>query len=144
MRDLIIEPSVLNAVKTWLIEQDELVDFSDPRPIVVSQLPATKTDFMIRATQFNDIPVTRAPRWFGSTFIQFDVYGGPTKRAEQLARLCMALLNDRFPGEHDDVLVSTVNVNGLRDEPDTTFDSARPRWLFVAEIFTRPISSVGS
>lgn len=146
MSDLIVLPDVIAALTAWLAEQDEVADFATPSPRVVTQLPSSKPPdgFFIRCTQFNDRPITQTPLWFTATSVQVDVFGGPTAGAAGLARICRSLLSWRFAGIHDEITVSSVDVTGLRDEPDSTFSPARPRWLFAATIFTRPIPSVGS
>lgn len=141
MTELLVMPDIIDGLQAWLSDQPELADLDDPK--VVTQLPAAKVWPIVRLTQFNDAPITQTPMWFGRTWVQVDVFGGSTKTAQTIARTIRALLSSRFTGT-DDYSANDVNVSGLRDEPDTTFDPVKPRWLFVAEFFTRPRLSPGS
>ena len=75
--------------------------------------------------------------------IQVDCYGGAKSTALDLADAAADFCQQRFPGRHTEGLVygtgqpESIHVSGFRYLPDTTFDPAKPRYLFTVVFLTR-------
>lgn len=77
--------------------------------------------------------------------IQVDCYGGPKGTAFDLAADAIKFCRERFPGRHPEGIVygvnrpDAINVAGFRYLPDTTFDPAKARYLFIVTFLTRDL-----
>lgn len=143
MSDLILLPDVEQLLTWFLHDQEEVADIVGDN--VFTELPAKFADWpAVRVHQFNAIPVTQRPLWLTGYQIQIEAFGGPKKTAHNLAVACMSVIAARLPGVHDEAVVTGVEFSGWRSEPDTTFQPARPRSLFIASIFARPNMNVAS
>lgn len=98
---------------------------------------------------FADWPACRVTRFGGNAdvdvlldypLLQFDIWGGPKITASQAASRIQTALRTRLPWRLDGVgaIGSLLTLGGLRDFPDSTYDPARPRFIFDARVLTRP------
>lgn len=138
-------PDVKELAIWFLLDQPEVQSFfaaDTPHDRVYGQLPRAKVWPLVRVTTFNDIPVVRGH--LSITSLQVEAFGGPSKLAHELADTCRAALRDRLPGLQHGAVVTDVRCFGFREQPDESFESARPRWLFAAEIANHPLADSGS
>lgn len=134
--EVIILPDVELLVRNFLIAQPETVAITDTR--WYSELPKTKAFPVGRVHQFNSLRSTTRARWLSTSVLQIEAYGGPKATAKLLAETAAGVIEARLPGVHDEGVVTGVVTYGMRDEPDTEFAPAQPRWLFIAEITAHP------
>lgn len=141
MHDLIVQPNLASLLVDFLMDQGEAQDILGG-DYVFTELPKDKPEFMVRVTQFNDAPRSRAPH-LTAAFYTVECIGGAKFTTETLARTCMALLAQRLPDVYDDCVVSACECAGLRDEPHpelvTDKGRVRPRWLFTAAVSSHPL-----
>lgn len=136
MTEVILLPYIEKLLVDFLADQPEIATLVADR--VYTELPETKVWPLIRLHQFNSLRPTTRARWLATTVVQIDAYGGTKNIAHRLAQTCAGVLDARLTGTHDEGVVTGIVCYGLRDEPDETFESARPRWLFLAEITAHP------
>lgn len=105
---------------------------------VYTELPAGFKDWpAVRLTRVGGAPPWSQPLVLDEPVIQVDVWGGPKIVAEDCAELFRAAAAARLPGEHRTGIVYRVSLGALMDLPDTTYDPARPRYIFDMTLLTR-------
>lgn len=133
---LVILPNVEALISAFFRTQPELVALVDDR--VYTELPKSPTFPAMRVTQYDDITVTDMPLWVIAAQIQVDSWGGSKHDAWLTASTARGLLSSRLSGEHTLGTVSGVRFGGMRDEPDTDYEPAKPRFYFTASVFAHP------
>lgn len=133
--EVILLPDTELLVRSFLVAQPEVLAITTT---VVSELPATKTEFMVRVHQFNTLRKRGHARWLSTAVLQLEAYGGPKTTAHTLLETCLAVMEARMRGVHNLGVVTDVASYGVRYEPDTTFTTARPRWLAISEVTAHP------
>lgn len=137
-------PYTLQLLSEFLRDQDEITalvgeDVYTVFPAKFDSWPA------VRLTHFNSTPITQHPLWLVMDSIQVEAFGGPQKTASTIARTCMAVMDLRLATTaHAEGVVTGVNFFGFRTDHDPTYQPAKPRSLFVANIFSRPSTGSGS
>lgn len=143
MTDLWVPPFALQLLSEFLRDQDEITDLVAYN--VYTVFPANFSGWpAVRLTHFSTTPITQRPLWLSMQAIQVEAFGGPQKTAANIARTAMAVMADRLPGEHEEGVVTGVDFFGWRHDHDATYQPAKPRSLFVANIYCRPLAPVGS
>ena len=105
--------------------------------------------FTVLPAGFDGWPACRVVRIGGTTdplavldrpIMQVDVWGGPKLTAQEAAATIRAALSQRLPWTHGTAgtLGGVIRMGTLRDVPDTSFDPARPRYIFDVQLVTRP------
>lgn len=144
MPELVTLPNLAALLVGFLLDQDEVQDILDGDN-VYTELPKDKPEYMVRVTQFNDLPQSNAVLHLVASSFTVECFGGAKVTTEQLARVCYAALHGRLPGSYDGYVVTGCNVGGLRDQPDpeliTDKGRVRPRWLFTATVYGHPVAS---
>lgn len=146
MTDLVLLPDVERAVSRWLRDSDDIADLVDDR--VFNVIPALKKGVaewrfpLLRVTQVDSTEAVRA--WLDGAVLQVDAYGGPKAQASEVGRTARAVLDLMTGQVLDGAVVTGVRTGGWRYEPDETFPTARPRFLFTAVVHARPGSLLGS
>lgn len=137
MSDLVLLPDAPELLYEFLVGQDEITTLVGTD--VYRNFPAGFDGWpAIRLTHFSTSPITQRPLWLALEAIQVEAFGGPQKTASTIARTCMAVMAERLPGEHENGVVTGVDFFGWRNDHDQTYQPARPRSLFVANIYCRP------
>jgi len=131
-------PDVERMMSAYLRTKTEVTDLVGQNVYtVVPKQAATKFPF-VRLTRITGAPLFSRPLRFDQATIQVDCWGGSKQLAWQTAATIAALLTEDFLGVHDEGVVVNVDINGLQDLPDTTYDPPQPRWLFDAVVTARP------
>lgn len=89
-----------------------------------------------RVTRIGGTPRGGSRPYADGPIIQFDVWGGPKTVAYDIATTIIDQLAARSPWQGPSGTLSVVAIGGIRYLPDTTFDPARPRYLFDVEFIT--------
>lgn len=133
-------PDAEQLVVQYLLAQAEL----DIDGHIYTVLPKDTT-IAVRVHQFGDVEITPEPLWLVRSTLQVDVWGGPKKTTHDIAATVRGLLRDRrIIGAHDEGVVTKTRTQGWDTTPDQSFTPARPRVQFLADIWTRPATTVGS
>lgn len=134
---VVVLPDVEQLVVDFLLDQSEIDAIADDH--VVTELPKDKPDYMVRVHQFNTLRQGGDGRHIATAVLQIEAYGGAKKTAKTLLETCFGTMHARMVGVHDEGVVTGVSqAYGLRSEPDTTFQPARPRWLGIIEVTVHP------
>lgn len=127
----------------FLQAQDELLDYL-PAGRIVTDMTGIKTwdDPAIRVVQFFDAAVTNRPHWLTRASLQVEAFAGAGGKHEAflVAALARACMDARLVGVHSRGVVTDVATFGMQDAPDQTFEPARARWLFTAQVTGHPLS----
>lgn len=81
------------------------------------------------------------PAMLDEPILQIDSWGGTKHQAWEAAVWAQEALKNRLPGRHPEGLVygeQAVALGALRYLPDTTYDPAKPRYVFDVTLLTRP------
>lgn len=138
MTDLFLIPDVEALVSQYLRSRTEITDLIDDA--VYTVLPASPPYPCIRVHQFTSDELTVG--WLDRAAVQVDIWGGSKALASDIGRIARSVLGD-MTGTFDEGVVTGVRTSGWRYEPDETFPTAKPRFLFVADIAVHP-SRTGS
>lgn len=121
-------------VVAYLRSRSEMTTLADDRIFTV--LPkGLDTWPALRVTQLDQQNVGRNPVTLHMSYVQLEAFGGTKAQAHQLAATAQALLDlqaFRSAG------ITATDPGRLRDEPDSTYTPAKPRWLFTVTIWSKP------
>lgn len=107
---------------------------------IYTELPAGFSDWpAVRVVRIGGAPAFQ-PLVLDLPLVQFDVWGGPKRTAAKTAEAIRDALCDNLPFavNNEGLLGKVQRFGALRYAPDTTYDPARPRWIFDAVLVTRP------
>lgn len=93
-----------------------------------------------RITRIGGSPVVGHPLWVDAAVLQIEVWGGPKRTALEAAETCRQSLQ-QMRGVHPEGVCTGVTYGSLSYLPDETFTPARPRYLFLATVRARPLTS---
>lgn len=107
---------------------------------IYTTLPAGHNTWpAVRLTRIGGSAIPPA-RVMDRPIVQIDCWGGPKAVALDVAETIAQVIAEELPGRHADGYVyggDSVVFGPLRDMPDTTFDPARPRFVFDVTLLTR-------
>ena len=135
---LTLLPDVERMVSNYLRSKTEVTDLVGTNVYTVVPKDPTGKFPLVRITRVSGAPLFSRPLRVDQARIQIDCWGGSKQLAWQTAATIAALLSEDFLGTHTEGVVNDVQIGGLLDQPDTTYDPPQPRWLFDAVITARP------
>lgn len=92
----------------------------------------------VRVHQFDSDNLVPNLQHFDAAFLQIDSYAGPQATASLLGRTVRAALQD-LPGTYTGAVVTGAKTEGWRYQPDTTFDTARARFIVDLTVWVHPV-----
>ncbi len=138
---LALPPNVEALVSAFLRDQVEISDIVDDR--VYTAVPSNATYPLMRVTVLDSIPHT-GPSWGGAYFVQIEAFGGSKGEAWRAAATAIATMSARIVGTHPEGVVNGVTSSGIRDVPDEDHEPNKPRFLFTATLYARPVANVSA
>lgn len=139
MTDVFLIPDVEALVSQYLRDQSEVAALVDTR--VYSIIPNTPTYPLVRVSQFDSTDLTVG--WLDGAALQIDAYADWKAAASDVGRTARAVLHNII-GSHDEGVVTGVRTSGWRYEPDRSFPTAKPRFVFVTNLAVHPHPIPGS
>jgi hypothetical protein len=132
---LYVLPDAERIVADFLRAQPELA-MLDGR--IYTVLPAAPSWPAVRVVRWGGQVIINRPLWLETAMCQVDVWGGGGKfEASLIARTMRALLAARLVAAEPQV-VSAVAMGSLADDPDVTYQPARPRFRFDTYVTIHP------
>lgn len=137
---LVILPDVEAELSRWLRIQPELQTLVDTR--VYTVIPGNAEFPLVTLRRITGSPPLAHVNWFDQPVIQVEAYGGTKAQARTVAATVMALLQERLVGAILNGAMVTVGLDlvGYLYLPDSSWEPAKPRYLFSANLMVRPTS----
>ena len=93
---------------------------------------------LVRLTRITGAPLFSQPLRYDEAHLQVDCYGGSKQTAWQTAATIASVLAEGgLIGTQAEGVVVNVEVAGLQDLPDDSFDPPQPRWILDVNITAR-------
>lgn len=127
-------PDVEKMVIAWALDNDSVNTVSDR---IYSSIPANPAFPLIRLFRIGGVPTSRL-LWLDEALLQVDVYGGAKATARLVAETMRAHMAAGLVGQHQDGVVTAVEVGGLVWLPDESYDPAKPRYTFDVTVTYHP------
>lgn len=138
---LILPPNMEKLVSDFLRDQDEVAALIADR--VYTAIPKAATYPLVRVSLLESTPVSGSqPLWAELHYMQVEAFGGSKGDAWRIAATCRAALDQRLVGTYSEGVVNGVDSGGMIDQPDETFEPAKPRWLFTSTITAHPSATL--
>lgn len=127
-------PDPQRVLAGWLRSQPELRDLIGYRVYTVFPRKPGGDTFVL-LDLIGGEPVVQRPNVYYLGRVQANVYGGRHSQIWDVVQTILWLAWKRGTGTDGN---PTVRVGAIRDLPDETYDSPRPRYVVDLEVFVRP------
>lgn len=129
-------PNVEALVSKFLQGAPEMIALIDDR--TYTALPAAAVYPLCRVNLFGDVKITQRPLWVARAMVQIEGFGGSKAQAFSIAATAQSCIAERLEGTHAEGTVCGVEWGPMRDLPDTTFPTAKPRFITTAYVTVHP------
>ena len=134
--ELPLLPDVERLVANFLRESPRVSALVDERVYTVFPSKAG-TDPLLLVQRVGGAPPFSQPLIADAGQLQVDAYGGPKQVASELAATARATLTELEDAVRPEGVVSAVRFGALRWQPDETYSTPRPRFLFDVTLTVR-------
>lgn len=142
-------PDMARLVVGFLLNRSAVTDIVDTR--IYTIVPNNPTYPLVRVDELPGA-MKRGPYWLFSTIIQVNVWDGTEYAAKRLARACHAAMGQSMVGVVDVTVggtrevgvVTSVDLGGLKPDPDTSLTPVRHKARFDATVTAHPQPVTGS